>query len=78
MHYYDIYIDLPMFSTIVTIFSAPESVKKIFSIEYGERKDLTEKWKNLIVESVMPNEIDAVQHHSIEAQSMLILYMPFR
>ncbi|CEF64966.1 Fimbrin [Strongyloides ratti] len=38
--------------------NAPESVKKIFSVEYGERKDLTKVWKRTMIESVNKHKFD--------------------
>lgn len=38
--------------------TAPESVKKIFSVEYGERKDLTKVWKRTMIESVNKHKFD--------------------
>ena len=37
---------------------APESVKKIFSIEFGERRDLTDAWKRELIESVNKHKFD--------------------
>jgi len=37
---------------------APDAVKKIFSVEYGERYDLTDVWKKIITEKVQPNPLD--------------------
>lgn len=37
---------------------APESVKKIFSIEYGKRKDLTAAWKREMIRSVNRHKFD--------------------
>ncbi|VDO96487.1 unnamed protein product [Soboliphyme baturini] len=40
------------------IAAAPEPVKKIFSIAYGERKDLTFQWKRKLMDKVRCNELD--------------------
>jgi len=45
--------------------TAPESVKRIFSIEYGERKDLTDAWKDLIIGQVKKHPLDT---KSLEAR----------
>jgi len=37
---------------------APESVKKVFSIEFGERRDLTDAWKRELIESVNKHKFD--------------------
>ncbi|XP_003372456.1 conserved hypothetical protein [Trichinella spiralis] len=39
-------------------FSAPDSVKKLFSIEFGRRKDLTFQWKRALMNKVRQNELD--------------------
>lgn len=38
---------------------APESVKKIFSIDMGERVDLTAAWKSALLERVKIHEYDS-------------------
>ncbi|KRZ49504.1 28S ribosomal protein S15, mitochondrial [Trichinella nativa] len=38
--------------------SAPDSVKKLFSIEFGHRKDLTFQWKRVLINKVTRNELD--------------------
>ncbi|KRY12222.1 28S ribosomal protein S15, mitochondrial [Trichinella patagoniensis] len=37
---------------------APDSVKKLFSIELGRRKDLTFQWKRALMNKVRQNELD--------------------
>lgn len=37
---------------------APDAVKKIFSIEYGQRKDLTAAWKRDMIQSVNRHKYD--------------------
>ncbi|KRZ92706.1 28S ribosomal protein S15, mitochondrial [Trichinella sp. T8] len=37
---------------------APDSVKKLFSIEFGRRKDLTFQWKRALMNKVRQNELD--------------------
>uniref|UniRef100_A0A0N5BSW2 Small ribosomal subunit protein uS15m n=1 Tax=Strongyloides papillosus TaxID=174720 RepID=A0A0N5BSW2_STREA len=37
---------------------APESVKRIFSIEYGERRDLSGAWKRTLIDSVNKHKFD--------------------
>ncbi|KRX66220.1 28S ribosomal protein S15, mitochondrial [Trichinella sp. T9] len=37
---------------------APDSVKKLFSIEFGRRKDLTFQWKRALMNKVTRNELD--------------------
>ncbi|KRY45685.1 28S ribosomal protein S15, mitochondrial [Trichinella britovi] len=37
---------------------APDSVKKLFSIEFGRRKDLTFQWKRVLMNKVTRNELD--------------------
>ncbi|XP_003367131.1 conserved hypothetical protein, partial [Trichinella spiralis] len=37
-------------------FSVPDSVKKLFSIEFGRRKDLTFQWKRALMNNVTQNE----------------------
>uniref|UniRef100_A0A7E4W1G1 Small ribosomal subunit protein uS15m n=1 Tax=Panagrellus redivivus TaxID=6233 RepID=A0A7E4W1G1_PANRE len=44
---------------------APEAVKKVFSIDYGERRDLTDAWKRELVESVNKHQFD---HNSLQAK----------
>ncbi|XP_003372605.1 conserved hypothetical protein [Trichinella spiralis] len=39
-------------------FSVPDSVKKLFSIEFGRRKDLTFQWKRALMNNVTQNEVD--------------------
>uniref|UniRef100_A0A0M3HVP0 Small ribosomal subunit protein uS15m n=1 Tax=Ascaris lumbricoides TaxID=6252 RepID=A0A0M3HVP0_ASCLU len=39
--------------------AAPESVKRIFSIEYGTRRDLTDAWKNALIGQVKKHELDS-------------------
>ncbi|KAL1246314.1 Small ribosomal subunit protein uS15m [Trichinella spiralis] len=36
----------------------PDSVKKLFSIEFGRRKDLTFQWKRALMNNVTQNEVD--------------------
>ncbi|KRY45076.1 28S ribosomal protein S15, mitochondrial, partial [Trichinella britovi] len=38
--------------------SALDSVKKLFSIEFGRRKDLTFQWKRVLMNKVTRNELD--------------------
>uniref|UniRef100_A0A0N4Z980 Small ribosomal subunit protein uS15m n=1 Tax=Parastrongyloides trichosuri TaxID=131310 RepID=A0A0N4Z980_PARTI len=38
--------------------NAPEAVKKIFSIEYGERRDMTNAWKRTMMDSVNKHKLD--------------------
>jgi hypothetical protein len=46
------------FEAVDALKDAPESVKKIFSIDFGERKDLTSAWKRELVESVNKHKFD--------------------
>ncbi|XP_003372503.1 hypothetical protein Tsp_10262 [Trichinella spiralis] len=39
-------------------FSVPDSVKKLFNIEFGRRKDLTFQWKRALMNKVRQNELD--------------------
>uniref|UniRef100_A0A915PSQ1 Small ribosomal subunit protein uS15m n=1 Tax=Setaria digitata TaxID=48799 RepID=A0A915PSQ1_9BILA len=36
----------------------PESVKKIFSIKFGERRDYTDAWKKTLIDKVRKHELD--------------------
>uniref|UniRef100_A0A0R3RUM9 Small ribosomal subunit protein uS15m n=1 Tax=Elaeophora elaphi TaxID=1147741 RepID=A0A0R3RUM9_9BILA len=36
----------------------PESVKKIFSIKFGERRDYTDAWKKALIDKVRKHELD--------------------
>ncbi|EFO27732.2 hypothetical protein LOAG_00749 [Loa loa] len=36
----------------------PESVKKIFSIKFGERRDYSDAWKKALIEKVQKHELD--------------------
>ncbi|KRX77784.1 28S ribosomal protein S15, mitochondrial [Trichinella sp. T6] len=38
--------------------SDADSVKKLFSIEFGHRKDLTFQWKRVLINKVIRNELD--------------------
>lgn len=53
--------------TVITHFSAPDSVKKIFSIEYGRRQDLTQAWKKHFMDLVRK---DVQDDSSLEATSL--------
>ena len=44
--------------------TAPESVKKIFSIEYGERIDLNEAWKSETAKSILGHDYDKMSRKS--------------
>ncbi|KHN86113.1 28S ribosomal protein S15, mitochondrial [Toxocara canis] len=39
--------------------AAPDFVKRIFSIEYGTRRDLTDAWKNVLIGQVKRHELDS-------------------
>ncbi|OUC47567.1 hypothetical protein D917_06847 [Trichinella nativa] len=51
-------------------FSAPDSVKKLFSIEFGRRKDLTFQWKRALMNKVRQNELDT---SSLEVRSKKLI-----
>jgi hypothetical protein len=42
--------------------TAPESVKKIFSVEFGQKSDLTGAWKSEMAESIIGHNYDEVSH----------------
>jgi len=53
------------FEKVEALKKAPESVKKIFSVAYGDRENLTEIWKHRIMNKVRENELET---NSLEAQ----------
>jgi hypothetical protein len=50
------------YQTVDALATAPESVQKIFSIEYGQRKDLTAAWKSELISSVQRHHDDNESH----------------
>ncbi|KRZ13487.1 28S ribosomal protein S15, mitochondrial [Trichinella zimbabwensis] len=46
------------YESVKALEAAPESVKKLFSIEFGCRKDLTFQWKRSLMNKVRQNELD--------------------
>ncbi|KRY70557.1 Tyrosine-protein phosphatase corkscrew -like protein, partial [Trichinella pseudospiralis] len=46
------------YESVKALETAPESVKKLFSIEFGCRKDLTFQWKRSLMNKVRQNELD--------------------
>ncbi|VDK17414.1 unnamed protein product [Anisakis simplex] len=47
------------YAHIDALTAAPESVKRIFSIEYGTRRDLTDAWKDVLIGQVKKHELDS-------------------
>lgn len=46
------------YENIDALVKAPDSVKKIFSIEYGSRRNLSEAWKNALIDQVRKHSLD--------------------
>ncbi|KRX35468.1 28S ribosomal protein S15, mitochondrial, partial [Trichinella murrelli] len=46
------------YESVKALETAPDSVKKLFSIEFGRRKDLTFQWKRALMNKVRQNELD--------------------
>ena len=67
------------YENVDSLKDAPESVKKIFSIEFGERRDLTDAWKRELVESVNKHKFDtnSLQSKSMPIYSMVIIILIF-
>lgn len=47
--------------------NAPESVKKIFSVEMATRKELSQEWKQSLIKSVRQHSLD---ENSLEMKSL--------
>ncbi|CAJ0946543.1 unnamed protein product, partial [Mesorhabditis belari] len=52
----------PPYSYVDSLKDAPESVRKIFSLEFGTRRDVTSEWKRVMIESV--------NHHTLDNSSL--------
>ncbi|CAI4224308.1 unnamed protein product [Auanema sp. JU1783] len=57
------------FKNLDELAKAPDAVKKIFSIEFGTRRDLTTEWKNLMISKVNRHSLDG------ESPEMKIAWM---
>ncbi|TKR92197.1 hypothetical protein L596_006896 [Steinernema carpocapsae] len=51
------------YANVDALMSAPESVKRIFSIGYGQRRDITAAWKQKLIQSVNKHKYD---HNSLQ------------
>lgn len=46
------------FGHVDVLTTAPDTVKRIFSVEYGTRRDLTDAWKKSLIDKVKKHELD--------------------
>ncbi|KAK0429461.1 hypothetical protein QR680_011391 [Steinernema hermaphroditum] len=46
------------YANVDELTNAPESVKRIFSIDHGQRRDLTDAWKQKLIQSVNKHKYD--------------------
>ncbi|CAJ0574302.1 unnamed protein product, partial [Mesorhabditis spiculigera] len=52
----------PPYTNVDALKDAPESVKKIFSLDFGTRRDLTSEWKRVMIEQVNHHALDNASH----------------
>ncbi|MFH4981618.1 hypothetical protein AB6A40_008327 [Gnathostoma spinigerum] len=51
------------YADVDALVTAPDTVKRIFSIEFGTRKDLSNAWKKVLIDKVKKHSLD---HYSLE------------